>query len=500
MRVQPQRPAHLLEPALGVERQLALGQVEIERITHGALLSHRRISRPKGAQHRVEQRDRRFVGAAVDRGLRLFVGELGRRAHHDAVERMPGLVALSVDMQAHRQRRPVFERAQRAQVVGDALGQHRHDAVGEIDGVAALERLAVERRPRRDVIGDVGDRDGDHEAAVVLALGVDGVVVVFGVHGVDGDEPNAAPILPMRHRRRPSAGRLSQRAFRKRVRQAMRGDRDAADRPLGVDGAEPLDDARGRRAEAALAQRAQRHEIAVLSAALHPGGHQIVAAGRALLDRLHAAAPGLQRAIDAERPPGRLVEDFDDPAGVGPAGLVVIDAQQRAGAERRVGRAVALDARRADQDAGVLALGRRSDESAVRSALDDVGDQHRRQTALARQNLAAALDGALGFQPADQRFQLNLAVSLDLERPRDLAFGDARRRFDPIGRGFAGEIGEHLFAGGRLRGSAVEFAGHSVRARDGAPRRMACRGRPAAKQGVAPASKPGQIVQARSKP
>ena len=33
---------------------------------------------------------------------------------------------------------------QRAEVVGDTLGQHRHDAVREIDRIAALERFAVE--------------------------------------------------------------------------------------------------------------------------------------------------------------------------------------------------------------------------------------------------------------------------------------------------------------------------------------------------------------------
>ncbi len=92
--------------------------------------------------------------------------------------------------------------AQRAEVVGDALGQHRHDAVGEIDRVAALQRLAVERRARADIGGDVGDGDGDDDAAGVLlvgvGLGVDGVVMVLGVGRVDGDQRQVAEVLAVR--------------------------------------------------------------------------------------------------------------------------------------------------------------------------------------------------------------------------------------------------------------------------------------------------------------
>ena len=82
--------------------------------------------------------------------LRLLVGELGGRAHHDAVEACAALAPVGAEDHAHGERRPVFARAQRAEVVGDALGQHRHDAVGEIDRIAALERLAVERRAGPD--------------------------------------------------------------------------------------------------------------------------------------------------------------------------------------------------------------------------------------------------------------------------------------------------------------------------------------------------------------
>ena len=87
----------------------------------------------------------------------------------------------------------------RAEIVGDPLRQHRHDPVGEIDRVAALLRLPVEGGAGAHIGGDVGDGDGDDEAARVVGIVVrrrmDGVVVVLGVRRIDGDEGQVAPIL-----------------------------------------------------------------------------------------------------------------------------------------------------------------------------------------------------------------------------------------------------------------------------------------------------------------
>ncbi len=135
---------------------------------------------------------------AVEDVLRLGVGEFRRGAHHDAVEAVAVLPPGGGEDHAHRQRRSVLVFAERAEIVGDALGQHRHDAVGEIDRVAALHRLAVERRARPHIPGDVGDGDRDDEAAgiarVGIRLGVDRVVVVLGIGRVDGDQRQRPPV------------------------------------------------------------------------------------------------------------------------------------------------------------------------------------------------------------------------------------------------------------------------------------------------------------------
>ena len=226
MRLEPLRPSDAGEPPLLVEDQLALGQVEIERVPTLALDLHDGVRGVERLQHAFEERRRRLVRPSVDRGLRLFVRQPGGRAHHDAMESMRALAAVSAEDHAHRERRPVFERAQRAEVVGDALGQHRHDPVGKIDRIAAFQRLAVERRPGPHIGGDVGDGDRDDEAAGIggirIGRGVDGVVVILGVRRVDGDERQLSPVLA-RRREADRAGALGlfQRCGREDMRDVM---------------------------------------------------------------------------------------------------------------------------------------------------------------------------------------------------------------------------------------------------------------------------------------
>ena len=87
---------------------------------------------------------------------------------------------------------PLLAFAQRTEIVGNALGQHRHDAIGEIDGIAADARLAVERRAGAHIGGDIGDGDDDLDAAfirrIVIGLGPHRIVMIARVRRIDGDE------------------------------------------------------------------------------------------------------------------------------------------------------------------------------------------------------------------------------------------------------------------------------------------------------------------------
>src|SRR5580704_10536849 len=97
--------------------------------------------------------------------------------------------------------------AQRTKVVGNPLRQHWHDTVGKIDRIAAILRLAIERGAGARIGANIGDGDAQNKAAGIgrigVALGVDRVVVILGIFGVDGNERDRAPILAMGH------GRLS---------------------------------------------------------------------------------------------------------------------------------------------------------------------------------------------------------------------------------------------------------------------------------------------------
>jgi hypothetical protein len=104
---------------------------------------------------------------------------------------------------------------QRAEIVGDALRQHRHHPVREVDRIAARERLAIERGTRLHVVGDIRDGDADHVAAGIFRIGIrrrmHGVIVILGVRRIDGDEGDRAPVFSLAQARGPGSLCFAQR-------------------------------------------------------------------------------------------------------------------------------------------------------------------------------------------------------------------------------------------------------------------------------------------------
>jgi hypothetical protein len=105
---------------------------------------------------------------------------------------------MGVEHHAHRQAGPVHAFLQRAEIGGQFLRQHRHHAVGEIGAVAALERFLVQRRTRRDVMGDIGDGDQHDMAAIAGSLssgtGPYRIVVIARIFRIDGEQGDGAQI------------------------------------------------------------------------------------------------------------------------------------------------------------------------------------------------------------------------------------------------------------------------------------------------------------------
>ena len=177
------------------------------------------VERGEGAVERVEPLRRRAAGSPLPSraACTCLIGQPRRRAHHRALEAVPALAAVGVDPQMRREAGAVVARLQRAQPVRQRLGQHRHDAVGEIDRIAAPRRLAVERAAGRTYHGDIGDRDDEMPAAgigrVGVGLGPDRVVEIARVAAVDRDQREVAQI---------GAARQARAAARRRPRRAPR--------------------------------------------------------------------------------------------------------------------------------------------------------------------------------------------------------------------------------------------------------------------------------------
>ena len=109
----------------------------------GSRRSRAARERGVGGPQRLEDRLQQRLGLRRAGGRRSRPAPPRRRAWRPsasgrATKRVALLVAVAVEHHAHDQAGAVLAFAQRAQIGGQLLRQHRHDAVGEIDGVAAL--------------------------------------------------------------------------------------------------------------------------------------------------------------------------------------------------------------------------------------------------------------------------------------------------------------------------------------------------------------------------
>ena len=392
MGIEPLMRHHPIDRVVSGEYDLALRQIEIERRAGIAGALERAIGRVERFEHGSQQGAAGVVGPAVDRALRLHVIELRRRAHEHAMEAVRSLATVGADDEPHRERRAVLAGPQRAQLVGDALGQHRHDPIGEVDGIAAHERLAVGARPH--VMADVGDGDRDDEAAGVLRIAVahsvHRVVVVLGVGRIDGDEGQRAPVLAPGKPGGLGRLRLCQRRGRKDVRDRVGVDGDQADGALGCERAEPFRHARAGEPEATAARRGLNgDEIAVAGLAAGARRDGELAADFFLLNRHDPSAATRRGAENSEHTLAAAVDELDDAPAVAdrifflaalldPQQSAVADAGNLAGpgaarnAHANLGRGAVL---------GLVPFSGERDQLAVGITRGDVGEHDMGQTA-----------------------------------------------------------------------------------------------------------------------
>ena len=373
------------------------------------------------------------------------------------------LASVRADDETHGKRRPVLVRHERAEIVGDFLRQHRHDAVGKIDGIATDDGLAIERAAGPDIEGHVGDGDADDEAALVLgvrvALREDRVVMVFRIRRIDRNERDVPPVLS-RKSFGLQGGRLRGGGLRKRVgaegvRNAMRMQRDQADGLFAGHRADDFAHASLRRAEPRTGQHFHGDEIAVFRLAAIGLGDGEFAPDLFLVDGLDIGAARAD-AKNPERPRFRAAENLDDTRAI--LRPVFVRLLQTLGAREHAiadaGRRVAgfRLARTMQEDAGqgtelrLVPFDGRGDEFAVGVEPHDIGKDDGRQRAADCQRLAPPLDAAGILQFAEDALQFDFVAAGNAKGARDFAFSDFCA---PPGLTLARDEGEDVLAGGR---------------------------------------------------
>ncbi len=103
-----------------------------------------------------------------------------------------------VEHHAHGKAGAVFALYQRTKIIRDALGQHGHDAIREISGVAALLCFAVHCGAGADIGCHIRNGDDGNDTTFIFRIRVGAGpysgVMVARICRVDGDERNVTEI------------------------------------------------------------------------------------------------------------------------------------------------------------------------------------------------------------------------------------------------------------------------------------------------------------------
>ena len=192
MAIQPLAQLDAGDIAVGIDQYPPLRHFELQHPARPPRPRQCFVRAVKRGDDAVRQLRRRLVPDPLARRLHLPIGQPRRRAHHAALEAVSQQIAVAVDPQVRGKARAVLRRHQRAPAARQLVRQHRHDTIGEVDGIAAIQRRLVQRAARPHVVGDVRDRHQQPPAAAIagiqVGLGPDGVVEVARVLAVDGDQ------------------------------------------------------------------------------------------------------------------------------------------------------------------------------------------------------------------------------------------------------------------------------------------------------------------------
>ena len=165
----------------------------------------RRVERPPGSEQvgndAVLQRDAGLVMSPFVPCLNLIIGQPCCRADQRPFKPVRDHLAAVIEDHFRDHRRAWLFWSKRAQIIRQRLGEHRHNAVGQIDRVAAPFCFSVQGRAGADVIRHIGNRDADHPATAFPRFGKHRIIEIAGIGTIDGDKRKIAKIGPSVRRR-----------------------------------------------------------------------------------------------------------------------------------------------------------------------------------------------------------------------------------------------------------------------------------------------------------
>ena len=192
------------DPALLVAEHFGLGGLEFDRAAALPGLQQglvECIQIGDLAQQRRAPLDGRQIVARQD-APDLVIGQPCGRVHHRRIELVGRHVTIRMHDHVGHQHQPVDLGVDRAQPVGEFLGQHRDHAARKVHRGRALLGLAVERAAGPHVMADIGDRHQQPPAGYRLAglvaqrLAIDGIVEIAGIRPVDRHQRHVAQVDP----------------------------------------------------------------------------------------------------------------------------------------------------------------------------------------------------------------------------------------------------------------------------------------------------------------
>ena len=193
----------LFNLAISIEDNLRFRGFEINRATLGPGLTKQLIQTIEVVQLRqhmgvlLTQTITRLGIGIFQHVAHLVIGKPGMTVHHRLIEAVTTDFAGSTDGHVGHHAQAIDTWIQRAQTVGQLLGQHWNHVVREVHRGTAVYRFIIQRRARTDIMGYVCNRNQQAVTTPWSWLAIDRIVEVASGLIINGHQPEVTDINPV---------------------------------------------------------------------------------------------------------------------------------------------------------------------------------------------------------------------------------------------------------------------------------------------------------------